>query len=511
LAIINTFYMKKIISILQIIIISFVVSQFSVSSSYAQDTALKHPFKDYLYLQPNLGISQYFGSLNAKDFWNQNPKFAFGAALGYQYNPIFGFRSQVMRTDLYSKRTDKDQELSSNLWDVDLNLTINIRDIFEEYNEKRMLNFYLFGGVGCTFFNTTIQDISSGDYANQSTGQTNFIMPLGAGASYRINYHFSVNLEYGDRTVFNGTKFDFFDPGNGYNVHYSYASAGVQIRFGAEDSDGDGVKNKIDLCPDIPGKIELAGCPDSDNDGIADKDDACPEVAGKPAFKGCPDSDGDGIIDSKDACPSVAGLKELFGCPDKDRDGIADKDDKCPDVYGKKEFAGCPDRDGDGIPDKDDDCPDEKGLPQFKGCPDTDGDGVPDNLDKAPDVFGDGSTPVGAEVSKFQISNIVYFYFDKSVVIPRYTSALDEVVTSLNEHPEVSVYVDGYAGSEGTTAYNLKLSEKRAEYVVNYLVKKGISKERLVKRSFGIENPVGDNKTSAGRALNRRVEIKTVN
>jgi outer membrane protein OmpA-like peptidoglycan-associated protein len=503
--------MKKVISILPIIVLTFVVLQLTSFNLYGQKNNVKHPFKDYLYLQPNIGLSQYFGSLNVKDFWNQNPKFAFGAALGYQISPIFGVRSQVMKTDLYSKRTDKNLELSSGLWDVALNLTISIRDIFEEYNEKRLLNFYLFGGLGYTFFNTTIQDISSGALANQNSGQTDLIMPLGAGASYRINYHFSVNLEYGDRTVFNGTKFDFFDPGKNYNVHYSYASAGVQIRFGAEDSDGDGVKNKIDLCPDVPGKVELAGCPDADNDGIADKDDACPEVAGKPEFKGCPDSDGDGIIDSKDACPMVAGLKALNGCPDKDGDGIADKDDKCPDVYGKKEFAGCPDRDGDGIPDKDDACPDEKGLPQYKGCPDTDGDGIPDNLDKTPDVFGDGSTTVSTEIKKYQISNVVYFYFDKSVVIPRYTSVLDEVVTSLNEHPEVSVYVDGYTGSEGTTEYNLKLSDRRAEYVVNYLVKKGIAKERLVKRYFGIDNPVGDNKTSAGRALNRRVEIKTVN
>jgi len=57
----------------------------------------------------------------------------------------------------------------------------------------------------------------------------------------------------------------------------------------------------------------------------------------------------------------------------------------------------------------------------------------------------------------------------------------------------------------------MKLSEKRADYVINYLVKKGVAKTRLMKKALGEANPVGDNKTATGRAQNRRVEIKTVN
>lgn len=415
-----------------------------------------------------------------------------------------------MKTDLYSKRSDKNQDLTSDLWDVALNLTININDIFSKYNEKRFLNFYLFGGAGYSFFNTTIQDYSTNTIIDQNSGQTDFIMPLGAGAKFRLSYNLSINLEYGDRTVFNGSKFDFYDPGKDYRVHYSYASAGLQIRFGAEDSDGDGVKNKNDICPDIPGKVELAGCPDKDNDGIADKDDACPDVAGKPALKGCPDMDGDGIVDSQDGCPAIAGPKELNGCPDKDGDGVADKDDKCPDVYGKKELAGCPDKDGDGIADKDDACPDVKGLSQFKGCPDTDGDGIPDNIDKCPDVYGIAANFGCPEDKSFEYVNVVYFGFDKVVLIPKYQKVLDEVVATLDDHSEISVEVEGYADSQGDANYNMKLSEKRANYVIKYLVKQGIAKDRLVMKYFGINNPVGDNKTVAGRALNRRVEIKTV-
>jgi hypothetical protein len=67
------------------------------------------------------------------------------------------------------------------------------------------------------------------------------------------------------------------------------------------------------------------GGKDTDGDGIYDKDDACPEVAGLAQFNGCPDTDGDGIQDSEDACPEVAGLAAFNGCPDTDGDGIADK------------------------------------------------------------------------------------------------------------------------------------------------------------------------------------------
>jgi outer membrane protein OmpA-like peptidoglycan-associated protein len=487
-----------------------IVLQLVCIHSVAQNDSIKSPFNSYLYFQPNIGISQYFGSFNIDDFWNQNPKFAFGAVLGYQISPVFGLRSQVMKTDLYSERSDKSQELTSDLWDVALNLTININDIFAKYNEKRFFNLYLLGGPGVTFFNTTIQDFSTNAIVDESTGQTEFILVMGAGAKFRLSYNLSINLEYGDRTVFNGSNFDFYDPGEDYRVHYSYASAGLQIRFGAEDSDGDGVKNKKDICPDVPGKIELAGCPDKDNDGVADKDDACPDVAGKPEFKGCPDTDGDGVIDSQDACPTASGPKELNGCPDKDGDGVADKDDKCPDVYGKKELAGCPDKDGDGIADKDDACPDVKGLPQFKGCPDTDGDGISDNIDKCPDVFGVAANFGCPEDKSFEYVNVVYFGFDKAVLIPKYLKVLDEVVATLNDHSEISIFVEGYADSQGNAKYNMKLSERRAEHVINYLVKQGVAKDRLVKKYFGIGNPVGDNKTKAGRALNRRVEIKTV-
>ena len=501
--------MRSYLYCLSLLLVTVIILQMSSGKAFAQDEKEVIPFKGYLYVQPNIGISQYFGDLNQKDFWNQNPKFAYGAILGYQLSPIFGVRGQFDKLNLYSERKDQNKILTSNLWDAALHLTININEIFAEYNNKRLLNFYLFTGAGVSNFKSKLKDIPTNVIVNEHTKwQHTFALPVGAGASIRLSNALSINIEYTDHTIFDAKKIDFTEGGEKNNDHYSYASAGLQINFGVKDTDGDGVRDKDDLCPDVPGKYSLAGCPDKDNDGIADKDDACPDVAGKPEFKGCPDTDGDGIIDSEDTCPDAVGKKELNGCPDADNDGIADKDDKCPDVAGKAELAGCPDRDGDGIADNDDACPDVKGLAQFKGCPDTDGDGIPDNLDKCPDVFGIAAN-FGCPEVKFEYLKVVYFNFDKTVLVTKFIKDLDEVVTVLNEHPNLNLSVEGYADSQGPAAYNLKLSEKRADFVINYLAKKGVAKERLVKSFFGEANPSATNKTLEGRGKNRRVEIKS--
>ena len=81
------------------------------------------------------------------------------------------------------------------------------------------------------------------------------------------------------------------------------------------------------------------------------------------------DTDGDGVLDKDDTCPNDAGLVALSGCPDGDSDGVADKDDSCPDEAGLAELNGCPDADGDGTADVDDVCPNEAGAPDLDGCP----------------------------------------------------------------------------------------------------------------------------------------------
>lgn len=427
----------------------------------------------------------------------QGYKFPSALSVGYNLNPSFNLFAQFGISELELDRmASLGQPLEDEkFWTGDLNIAYKFANGYI-MKEKSWFDPYVYLGIGAS----SIHDLDA------TNGTTYLKQVTGVGFNFWLTQNVGLNFQ-GAYDYIITPKLSTTDDKRDDYMHYTM---GLKFRFGAKDTDGDGVKDKDDLCVETPGKVELAGCPDKDNDGIADKDDACPDVAGKPEFKGCPDTDGDGIIDSEDACPTVAGKKELNGCPDKDGDGVADKDDKCPDVPGKKELAGCPDRDGDGIADADDNCPDVKGLAQFKGCPDTDGDGIADNVDKCPDVFGTAANFGCPEIKKFEIYKVVYFGLDKSVVITKYTKDLDEVVSLMNQYTDVTVTVDGYADSQGNDAYNLKLSEKRADYVINYLVKKGIAKDRLVKNAYGEANPAGDNKTSAGRALNRRVEIKTI-
>ncbi len=167
---------------------------------------------------------------------------------------------------------------------------------------------------------------------------------------------------------------------------------------GCPDEDGDGVADFQDNCPGLKGSKEMKGCPDSDNDGVADNDDECPNLAGAVSNRGCPykandkgkDTDGDGIPDASDKCPDQAGKAENGGCPssDRDMDGVEDSMDQCPDVKGFKNTGGCPDSDNDGIADPDDKCPKKAGPASLMGCPDSDGDGIGDDEDKCPNMSG---------------------------------------------------------------------------------------------------------------------------
>ncbi|MGK0385672.1 MAG: OOP family OmpA-OmpF porin, partial [Patiriisocius sp.] len=156
-----------------------------------------------------------------------------------------------------------------------------------------------------------------------------------------------------------------------YGAKHFQHSLGVLFKFGGKDTDGDGIYDVDDECPETPGLAEFNGCPDTDLDGIEDRQDDCPNTPGLAEFNGCPDTDGDGISDPKDACPTVAGLASMNGCPDTDGDGITDADDACPTVAGPKANKGCPwpDTDGDGVLDKDDECPAVAGTVAMKGCP----------------------------------------------------------------------------------------------------------------------------------------------
>ncbi|MCP3671999.1 MAG: OmpA family protein [Gammaproteobacteria bacterium] len=170
------------------------------------------------------------------------------------------------------------------------------------------------------------------------------------------------------------------------------------------------------------------------------------------------------------------------------------------------------DSDGDGVTDDLDKCPDTpKGVQvDAEGCPlDTDGDGVPDYQDKCP------QTPKGAIVDevgcmKQLILNNVEFEVDSTILKPGAQTSLNQVADALRGRPDVNkMSVIGHTDSTGSNAYNLKLSKRRAAAVVDYLKQAGVH-INLVYSGSGESQPVADNSTEEGRAMNRRVELNVI-
>lgn len=295
----------------------------------------------------------------------------------------------------------------------------------------------------------------------------------GYGFNIWLTDNWGINLESSYNHNFSDTFPDYKGTGTDFFQH----NAGISYRFGksqVKDRDGDGIIDRKDKCPDEYGVVELEGCPkpiiDTDNDGVFDNEDRCPEVAGTLENKGCPevDSDGDGIMDHKDKCPQVKGVSWEQGCPEKDsdKDGIVDSKDRCPDKFGVAANEGCPE--------------DPKTTVKTSVLDET------------------------AIIEKIK-SHIIYFDFDSAVIESSEAQKLDEVYSSIQSLKNTYTFiVEGNTDIIGTESYNKALGESRSKAVVDYLVKKGLSRSIFEDISFGKSNPASINNND----LNRRVEIR---
>lgn len=137
---------------------------------------------------------------------------------------------------------------------------------------------------------------------------------------------------------------------------------------------------------------------------------------------------------------------------------------------------------------------------------DSDGDGVNDCDDQCP------NSPKGAKVNAkgCWVLTDVLFDTDKAVIKPVSYPELDDAVRVLQENPGLIVAVDGHTDNRASEAHNLRLSQRRADAVREYFVRHGIAEGGLTARGFGESNPIADNDSAEGMALNRRVEIRVL-
>ena len=311
--------------------------------------------------------------------------------------------------------------------------------------------------------------------------------------SYDVHRNFSWGAGFRAGPIFvgSGSIISNLLSSRGSNHVDLYAGVKVPIYKGQTDTDKDGIIDIVDDCPGVPGPKENNGCPDTDGDGVLDKDDNCINERGPVENNGCPwgDTDGDGVYDNEDACVDEAGPVETRGCPDSDGDGIADKDDACPENAGPAETNGCPDTDGDTVLDKDDQCPEIPGTVENNGCPE-----VTEEVQK---TLNDYAKTILFDSGKASI---------KDASIP----VLRSIIAILNEYPNAKFVVEGHTDSVGRETTNQRLSDSRANAVKKYLTANGVDQFRLSSKGYGESNPIASNRTRAGRAQNRRVEINLV-
>ncbi len=253
------------------------------------------------------------------------------------------------------------------------------------------------------------------------------------------------------------------------NLNDNLFSLGLQIPFGSGtpkwvDSDGDGVEDGSDNCPNTPAgaSVDAWGCElDSDGDGVKDSMDQCPGTPAGVAVdaNGCPnDSDGDGVTDDKDQCPGTPAGEpvDANGCElDDDGDGVVNRLDECPGTPAGTQV-------------------------DIKGC----------------------------EIKEEIRLEGVNFQTNSDLLVSGAESILNDAAATLMKNPSIKVEVAGHTDSDGSAAYNESLSARRAQTVHDFLANAGVAVDRMSVRGYGEAQPIADNSTAAGKAQNRRVVLR---
>lgn len=312
-----------------------------------------------------------------------------------------------------------------------------------------------------------------------------------------------VGAAYNESFLFDSASSGYVDAGFGFRL--PLIENGIKLRFDVryvlnfadqvvlgEDQLGD---TRISLGIEVPLAASPAASPDADGDHVPSVRDRCPNTpAGTRVDQtGCAlDRDGDGVTNDRDQCPGSrpGALVDADGCPlDRDADGVPVTRDQCPATPpGVRVDA--------------------------EGCPrlvDSDGDGVPDEQDQCAATPADARVLVnGCGVGQGTILQGVNFASGNALLTSSARTILGRVARTLKDSPGVHVLLAGYTDSVGSADYNRGLSQRRADAVRDFLISRGVDPAQLQTRGFGETHPIAPNTTPAGRATNRRVELRVV-
>ena len=402
--------------------------------------------------------------------------------------------------------------------------------------EKDYWSAYLFGGFGAVKY--YLEKMPTNPTPGVEREGWSAYAPVGVGLQIKMTDNTSLDVNAGYHYIFSDNINAIVKDAT--NDGFLALQAGLTL-VGDDingDKDGDGLTNgeekKLGTNPNLA---------DSDGDGLNDGD----EVHNTMTNPLNADSDGDGLSDYAE----VSTHKSNPNKADSDGDGLDDK----AEVYTYNTDPNKADSDGDGLSDKDE-------LMTYKTNPlkaDTDGDGLADGKEVSmktdpmkADTDGDGLND-GDEVGRYKSNPLVADTDGGSVndgdevrrgtnptnaeddvvleigdvggkivlegitfasgganISPESQEILDKAYKTLKAYPDMVVEIRGYTDNTGNRAFNVKLSERRAIAVKNYLVSKGISPDRLIAKGYGPADPIADNSTAEGRRKNRRIEFVRV-
>lgn len=433
----------------------FFLAALSFSHAQSQDSS-NDSISNYntLILKFGANLVDSSGERNPFNFISDFDEMAFSnnfnAELEYRFSRRFSLAA-VLSTNKWKKdKGNIDSEIISEDFEytaIDLDFKYYFSEDLSWIKRVDWLELYLHAGLG-------------GFIVDKSNVSFNG----GLGSNFWFTDNFGLNLSGTAKWASNHSE-------NRYNTNHFQYSASLTYRFTDNDFDNDGVKNKLDDCPNVSGSPLNNGCPeenlDRDGDGVTDSIDNCPDVYGTDY--GCPlkeievdmDTDGDSVFDSADACPKIVGLPSNNGCPlpDKDNDGIVDAADACPSI---------------------------PGIDSNNGC------------------------PFEANELMDLLSKHIYFSVGGYDFSQDSNATLTKIIEFVKQYPQARFKISGHADSYGPEELNMALSQNRVNAVRDYLINNGVASNSLTITAFGESMPLVTNSTREGRSLNRRVEIVMV-
>jgi OmpA-OmpF porin, OOP family len=419
----------------------------------------------------NIGVTAPFVATGGTNVFNgDQAKFAWGVSLRDQFSHSFSLKldfggGQVGGTGAFAvsnpaspggnTETVSATKFSTDYFQGSISAVVNIGNI-DFLQRKSGINFYGSGGFGIVAYQPTIYfPGASGLYGYQYTfnkfdgGETHIhelVIPVGLGVKFKLTDKLDLNIGYTENFIdgynFEGVK-DKFPAKN----KYSYGYAGLEYTFGPKSKPSLEWVNPVAIMYDELYDAALRQEVQALKGRVKNVETAVADLK--------KDSDGDGVVDQFDKCPNTPAGSQVTG-------------DGCPIVFPKP------------IIDTTDDA-----------------DSKEDSVKKAVDI---------AKKEAVAYANIE-FEFDSSVLKATSYPVLDLTIAEMKKSGR-KITIAGYASSEGTSAYNMRLSKDRANSVKTYFLNSGVPARQIKIKGYGETHPIADNSTEAGRILNRRVEFK---